>query len=98
MGVESDLEKLEYDYGFGDDAYAVDLRRLAAEEYDRPEFMNVGLRELGRIVLGVEVEKPRRVTLSRWDNWRLTAEQVQYATVDAFMSFEVGRILKAFNH
>ncbi|KAL8489209.1 hypothetical protein ACS0TY_024728 [Phlomoides rotata] len=98
VGVGSDLNKLENDYGFGGDAHAVDLGWLAAEEYDRRELKNAGLRELGRIVLGVEVEKPRRVTLSRWDNRRLTGEQVQYATVDAFVSFEIGRILNASDY
>jgi len=44
-------------------------------------------------VLGVAVEKPQWITRSRWDDRRLTKEQVQYATIDAFLSYEIGRQL-----
>ncbi|KAL3637095.1 hypothetical protein CASFOL_019394 [Castilleja foliolosa] len=56
---------------------------------------NAGLKTLARTVLGREVEKPNAVTMSGWDNRWLTPDQVQYACVDAFVSFEIGRILNA---
>ncbi|KAK6120437.1 hypothetical protein DH2020_045813 [Rehmannia glutinosa] len=95
VNIAGDLEKLERDYGFGGDANAVDLRRLAADEYDRWDLKNAGLKKLARIVLERDVEKPQAVTMSRWDYRWLTAEQVQYACVDAFMCFEIGRRLNA---
>ncbi|KAI3444276.1 hypothetical protein Pfo_000941 [Paulownia fortunei] len=66
VGKKSDLEKLDKDYGFGSDARAVELGRLAADEYDRKELKNAGLKELASIVLGKEVERPRSLTLSAW--------------------------------
>lgn len=56
-------------------AKAVDLRRLASDEYGRRDLTTAGLKELGRVVLEKEVEKPRWVTMSRWDNRLPTAEQ-----------------------
>lgn len=95
VGVKSDLEKLESDYGIGGRAQCVDLRGLAAEAYGRKELKSKGLKELARIVLEKEVEKPHEVTMSRWDNRRLTAEQVKYACVDAYMSYKIGSVLGA---
>ena len=43
--------------------------------------------------MGLEVQKPKWITMSKWDNRCLTAEQVQYATVDAFLSYEIRRKL-----
>ncbi|KAG8372183.1 hypothetical protein BUALT_Bualt12G0039900 [Buddleja alternifolia] len=90
VNIDSDLIKLEEDYGgFGATAVAVDLRDLAAEAYERNDLENAGLRELARGVLGKNVETPRRLTMSRWDKRWLTAEQVKYGCVDAYVSFEI---------
>ncbi|CAK9180498.1 unnamed protein product [Ilex paraguariensis] len=94
VGIESDVEKLMGDYGLGV-LFTVDVRGLAANDYDMIELRNAGLKDLARQVLGKEIEKPRRVTMSRWDNQWLTSEQVGYACVDAFVSFEIGRVLNA---
>ena len=48
-----------------------------------------------REVLGKGVEKPKRITLSRWDNAWLSAAQVQYACLDAFLSWKIGESLLA---
>lgn len=95
IGIKQDLEKLEEDYEFGFNTNTVDLRSLAADEYGRRELKSAGLKQLASVVLGKEVEKPKRVTMSRWDNQWLTPAQVQYACVDAFVCFEIGRILNA---
>ncbi|KAG8372182.1 hypothetical protein BUALT_Bualt12G0039800 [Buddleja alternifolia] len=95
VGVKSDLEKLVADYEVGRHANAVELGKAAADAYGRSELQTAGLKELARVVLGKNVEKPRRVTLSNWDERWLTAEQVKYACVDAFVSYEIGRMLNA---
>lgn len=68
----------------------VDLRELTGKE-----MKNAGLKTLAKEVLGKEVEKPKKVSMSRWDNACLTLAQVQYACLDAFLSFEIGRSLTA---
>ncbi|KAK6120490.1 hypothetical protein DH2020_045748 [Rehmannia glutinosa] len=98
VGIKSDLEKLDDDYGIGSDARSVELGRLAADWYDEKELKNAGLKQLASLVLGKDVEKPSGVTMSHWDNRWLTDDQVQYACVDAFLSFEIGRCLNAFDY
>lgn len=83
------MEKLLEDYGLSV-AKTVDLRGAAKEAYG---LVNPGLKELARVVLGEEIEKPRRVTMSRWDNRWLTAQQVQYACLDAYLSFAIANTL-----
>ncbi|KAL6497523.1 hypothetical protein OROHE_027152 [Orobanche hederae] len=78
VGVKSDLEKLERDYGFGSSVRAVDLGRVAADCYGRKEMKTLGLKDLARAVLGKEMEKPHRVTMSAWDDRRLTSDQEEF--------------------
>ncbi|KAL0339820.1 UNVERIFIED_CONTAM: hypothetical protein Sradi_4498800 [Sesamum radiatum] len=72
VGIKSDLEKLDKDYGIAGDAHAVELGKRAADEYDRKELKKAGLKGLSSFVLRRELEKPQRVTMSRWDNRWLT--------------------------
>ncbi|KAI5659672.1 hypothetical protein M9H77_28465 [Catharanthus roseus] len=95
VGIESDVEKLVEDYEIGIGGKTVDLRNLAAEKYDLKSLKNAGLKELARVVLEKEIEKPKWVTMSKWDNLWLIPNQVQYACVDAFVSFEIGKRLNA---
>ncbi|XP_038719055.1 Werner Syndrome-like exonuclease [Tripterygium wilfordii] len=90
VGIESDVEKLLEDYGLSV-ASAMDVREAAAEHMGVTELRNAGLRELAREVLGKDVVKPKRVTMSRWDSEWLIPQQVQYACLDAFLSYEIGR-------
>ncbi|GFZ12913.1 early nodulin-like protein 2 [Actinidia rufa] len=56
-----------------------------------------GLVNLARKVLWKEFEKSRRVTLSNcYDDW-LSDDQIQYACVDAFISYKIRRCLMAGN-
>ncbi|KAL8489210.1 hypothetical protein ACS0TY_024730 [Phlomoides rotata] len=93
-GIKSDLDKLGADYGIGGNALYVDLGNLAADLYYMDHSLkNVGLKRLVSDVLGMEMEKPEDVTRSPWDNWCLTADQVQYACIDAFVSSEIATAL-----
>ncbi|XP_071732209.1 3'-5' exonuclease-like [Rutidosis leptorrhynchoides] len=92
VGIESDVEKLILDYNLVV-AKTVDVRTLAADVYGLKELKNAGIKDLCVRVLGKQVNKPKGVTMSRWDNPWLVPAQVQYACVDAFLSYEIGRIL-----
>ncbi|KAG5252627.1 Werner Syndrome exonuclease [Salix suchowensis] len=81
VGIENDAKKLMDDHGLRV-GNAVDLREL----WDK---------RAGEGVLGKGVEKPKRITLSRWDNAWLSAAQVQYACLDAFLSWKIGESLLA---
>ncbi|KAB1222806.1 hypothetical protein CJ030_MR2G022297 [Morella rubra] len=68
---------------------------LAEEKLGIRALRNAGLKRLASEVLGRYIEKPRSIRMGRWDNRELTPAQVQYATMDAFLSYEIGRTLNA---
>ena len=92
VGVNNDVSKLWRDYRIKVGRTA-DLRALAVQAFNANELKTAGLKGLTRWVLGKDFAKPKYVTMSRWDNGWLTLAQVQYACVDAFLSFEIGRSL-----
>jgi hypothetical protein len=92
VGVHDDLAKLRAGYGL-EAACAEDLRALAADELGNPALRSAGLQALVWEVMGVQMEKPYRVRVSAWDARNLSYDQLKYACVDAFVSFEVGRRL-----
>ncbi|RLN23664.1 hypothetical protein C2845_PM07G05130 [Panicum miliaceum] len=92
VAVDGDVRRLAEDCGLAV-ANAVELRRVAAEALARPELRDAGLKALAREVMGVHVDKPKRLTMSKWEERRLLAEQVRYACIDAFVSYEIGRLL-----
>ncbi|XP_057455233.1 3'-5' exonuclease-like [Lotus japonicus] len=92
VGIAEDAEKLLLDYDLGV-ANTVDLRTVAADVMSDPALKNAGIRTLAQRVMGRDVAKPRRITMSKWDNLWLVADQVQYAAVDAFVSSQIGLTL-----
>ncbi|XP_077242086.1 3'-5' exonuclease-like [Tasmannia lanceolata] len=94
VGVEinADVEKLMRDYGLPV-SYTTDLRSLAADETGMKEMKRAGLKTLANSILGFDVEKPKSIQRSWWDNWNLFPDQVRYACIDAFLSFEIGKQL-----
>ncbi|PWA83664.1 ribonuclease H-like domain-containing protein [Artemisia annua] len=92
VGVDNDVEKLLNDYGIRVGRTA-ELTSLAVEAFGAKELKNAGLKGLTKWVLEKELVKPKIVSRSRWDKQWLTLDQVQYACVDAFLSFEIGRSL-----
>ncbi|OEL33112.1 hypothetical protein BAE44_0005870 [Dichanthelium oligosanthes] len=91
VAVDGDVERLFYDCKLVVTS-AVDLRHVAAEVLSRPELGRAGLKTLAREVIGAHVDKQERVTRSKWDR-PLSVEQVRYACIDAFVSYEIGRRL-----
>nr|CAB3474183.1 unnamed protein product [Digitaria exilis] len=85
--VHDDVAKLRAGYGLRV-GRAKDLRSLAAHELENP-----ALRPAGLQALVWEMQKPHHVRVSAWDSRYLSYEQLKYACVDAFASFEVGRRL-----
>ncbi|KAF6176167.1 hypothetical protein GIB67_023458 [Kingdonia uniflora] len=92
VGIEKDIIKLEEDLNMTV-SKAYELGDLAEGRYNEKWLKNVGLKGLAKQVLGIELEKPKHISRSNWAVRYLSYEQVEYATVDAFVSFEIGRIL-----
>ncbi|OEL33113.1 hypothetical protein BAE44_0005868 [Dichanthelium oligosanthes] len=92
VAVDGDVKRLSEDCGLVV-ATPVELRHVAAEVLDTPKLRAAGLKTLALEVMGVHIDKPKRLTVSKWDEPRLSMEQVQYACIDAFVSYEIGRLL-----
>ncbi|KAK4412793.1 hypothetical protein Salat_2926500 [Sesamum alatum] len=95
VGVKHDARRL-WNYCGLEVSNTRDLRSWAAKELDKKELHGAGLKDLVREVLGEDMKKPKNVTLSRWDNRVLSRDQVVYACLDAYFSFEIGRRLSAW--
>lgn len=89
VGIDNDALKLLEDYDL-EVKNTIDLRKLASWELGRHELRHAGLTGLAREVLGLEYDKPKKITLSEWDKPYLSKSQVQYASIDAFLSFSIG--------
>ncbi|RZC74453.1 hypothetical protein C5167_049936 [Papaver somniferum] len=91
--IDEDIQKLDDDYDL-EVGVAVDLRYLAADRYNSKALKNAGLMGLAGIVLNYgDIEKPRHVTMSNWEDYWLSLDQIKYACVDAYVSFEIGKEL-----
>ncbi|KAL7550650.1 hypothetical protein ACHAWF_013863 [Thalassiosira exigua] len=60
-----------------------DLGRVLPNENPSHRF---GIRELARRILGAEVKKSKRLSMSNWGNRHLTMDQISYAARDAWVS------------
>lgn len=98
VGIRDDVNKLIRDYDLEVRKF-VDLSDVAADETGN-EWMRhrSGLKSLAENVLGMEMEKPREVSTSQWDAVRLNLEQVKYAVADAYVSYKLGTVLKAYKY
>ncbi|KAJ9188894.1 hypothetical protein P3X46_000249 [Hevea brasiliensis] len=90
--VQNDADKLFQDYKLHV-AHTKDVGYWAAKKYDYSEYRGMGLKALVSDLLQKVIPKPRRITLSRWNAKNLRVEQIEYACLDAFVSFELGLLL-----
>ncbi|XP_055819456.1 uncharacterized protein LOC129888519 [Solanum dulcamara] len=89
VGVHDDGVKLYTDYGLFV-ANPVDLNKLAMVVHEIEAYGRIGLKRMAYEVLGKVMKKPFNVTMSEWDAEELVYEQVEYACIDAFVSFKLG--------
>ncbi|KAE8734193.1 Mevalonate/galactokinase family protein isoform 1 [Hibiscus syriacus] len=92
----SDEEKLYWSNHRLSVSRLIDARDVAA---DRHGFSRqLSMEKLAEYILGTGgVMKPQRIGLSAWDTYWLSLEQVQYACVDAYISFELGKELEVWD-
>ncbi|KAJ8623439.1 hypothetical protein MRB53_031968 [Persea americana] len=75
----------------------VELRRLAAVKMDDSDLRGASMETLASQVLDLDnVVKPIEIGKSNWDAYQLSLKQVQYACIDAHVSFEIGKELEAW--
>ncbi|KAL5543072.1 hypothetical protein UlMin_010782 [Ulmus minor] len=89
VGVGQDAKMLRKDWHLCVER-AEDVGFVAAERYNDKMCKNMGLKDLAKKVLHKEMAKPTSVTTSNWDVPELSFDQVEYACIDAFVSFLLG--------
>ncbi|KAL5546803.1 hypothetical protein UlMin_006490 [Ulmus minor] len=97
VGIPEDMRRLEEELDLKL-SNAVDLALVAESLYGDKNLRFAGLKSLASRVLGLKLEKPRRVALSGWDNRWLSDKQIEYACADAWASFEIGRCFRAWEY
>lgn len=93
VGVEDDANKLLEDYNLLVE-HTMDLADAAAAKFEFDPYKYKGLKKLAKELIGKEMPKPIHVTLSAWDAKELSLEQIEYACIDAYASFELGLSLR----
>ncbi|PIA61006.1 hypothetical protein AQUCO_00300495v1 [Aquilegia coerulea] len=71
-----------------------DLRYSVADRYDEPELRGASMETLVSRFFGYDgLRKDPNVSMSNWNADWLTDEQVLYAAVDAYVSFQMGKVM-----
>lgn len=88
--IKNDMKKLK-EYGL-ECGNVVDVLDVAKREW--PErFSRSGLKHLAKEIVGLEMKKNKKVTMSDWRVRDLSFEQVEYACIDAYASYWIGHKL-----
>jgi hypothetical protein len=92
VGIERDVVKLRNDHGL-ECRGQLELGTLAVERFERRELKEAGLKGLAMEVLGLSLAKPKSISMSNWACRTLQEKQVEYACIDAYVSFAIGKKL-----
>lgn len=95
--VKEDVRKLKENFGV-EVRNVVELSELAANALRKPRLVAYGPRELAREVLKVGFDqRPQNVMWMGWTAEFLTAEQIECATIDAYVTYKTGKKLLSSN-
>ncbi|MCL7051791.1 hypothetical protein MKW94_030196 [Papaver nudicaule] len=94
-GIDGDAHKLWVDHRLNV-ARTEELGSLADFKltktdvgYRESRFFNCGLKNLAKVVLNLELPKQKGIQLSNWEDRSLSDQQIEYACLDAFVSFKL---------
>ncbi|KAL2468688.1 Polynucleotidyl transferase [Forsythia ovata] len=93
VGIEvaDDILKLKNEYGL-DCSSSSDIRAVAKNHWPG-RFRRPGLKDLALEVCGLNMMKPKHVSMSNWEARELNNAQVEYACIDAYASYKIGHKL-----
>lgn len=92
-GIREDVLKMNQDYDLECNGI-VDIVEFA---YSKGfiEHRKYGLKSLCKRFLEMDMEKPRKIQLSNWENFPLCTDQIEYAAQDAWISIRLFLYLKS---
>jgi ribonuclease D len=88
VGIDGDIQKLHRDHGLKCNG-AIELTTLAAKKYERVDLKGAGLKALAKLVINFDMVKQKKVTMSNWANRCLDQIQLEYACLDAWVSYAI---------
>eukprot|EP01018_Ginkgo_biloba_P035428 Gb_20150 [translate_table: standard] len=92
--IEKDADKLATDYDLTcKNQSLVELSTLAVNTLGKPELKGSGLKKLASEVLGLSLVKSKKISMSNWEKAALSRSQIEYACIDAYISFAIAQKL-----
>ncbi|XP_052176374.1 3'-5' exonuclease-like [Diospyros lotus] len=93
--VDDDVMKLRSEYGLGycNTCNTVDIQQLAMSRWPLLYYRKPGLKALANRVANLPMEKPLHVCRSNWEARVLDEKQIEYACIDAYACYRIGRKL-----
>ncbi|KAI4336242.1 hypothetical protein L6164_014791 [Bauhinia variegata] len=91
LQVGLDISKLKKEYGL-ECRNGLDLLHLTKEQWPG-RFTSPGLKYLAKELVGLDIKKPKDVSISKWHERNLTRAQIEYASIDAYVSYRIGHKL-----
>lgn len=84
-GIKGDVIKIIKDTGMLCDG------RVDTQDYAKALGITqgTGLKRLSKTILDIDLNKPKRVSLSNWEAFPLRRDQITYAALDAWISFKL---------
>jgi hypothetical protein len=86
--MKADTNKLKKDHGLVC-AGEVELTTLAVLKLKVEALRKAGISSLTETVLGFPHKKDKKATMSNWETRELTLQQIQYAAIDAWLSYTI---------
>ncbi|KAL0420149.1 UNVERIFIED_CONTAM: Exonuclease 3'-5' domain-containing protein 2 [Sesamum radiatum] len=94
VGVQDDVYKLQQEYGLVCSASAMkDIQEMAMARHPLEFIRRPGLKDLASWFVGLNMSKPIHVCRSNWEARNLSLDQIEYACIDAYASYRIGRKL-----
>ncbi|GAA0153591.1 hypothetical protein LIER_11792 [Lithospermum erythrorhizon] len=88
--VQDDVLKLQNEYGLRCNAKTADIQAMAMARWPVTFNRKPGLKKLASDIVGLHMAKPLHVCRSNWEARVLSAQQIEYACIDAFASYKIG--------
>ncbi|XP_057444582.1 uncharacterized protein LOC130736817 [Lotus japonicus] len=92
VGVQLDTKMLENDHWLMCNK-GIDVATLAKKHWPGRFSSSPGLQLLAKELANLDMKKPKDVRMSKWESKELTKVQVEYACIDAFASYKIGKKL-----
>ncbi|XP_027339535.1 Werner Syndrome-like exonuclease [Abrus precatorius] len=91
VGILQDIKRLNNEYGLECNE-GIDVSKLAKTQWPN-RFSSLGLKNLAKELVGLNMKKSKEVCTSEWQLRELTLDQVEYACIDAYASYKIGKKL-----